>query len=315
MAHGKGEKGLNDSIKRMSLDVHNTSSSETVNVKKGDTGRALYITLMDGGLPYRISQDCYAIFNGKKPDGKVILNDCKIESNTIIYKITDQTVAAEGLVKCEISLYGSGGDLITSPRFSLFVAPKVYDEGEEIESSDEFNALADLISKVLNGTYGFVKSVNGYGPDENGNVEIFGEDGGLKGEKGDKGDPFTYEDFTPAQLAALKGPKGDPGEAGPPGADGNDGAVGPAGPAGDTGAKGEDGYTPVKGVDYYTEEDKEGLAKEVLEIVPTPTAVDLSNFSNGTWTETIDGEVINHTSVFSEDGTTVTIDGVTVKLR
>lgn len=42
--------------------------------------------------------------------------------------------------------------------------------------------------------------------------------------------------------------------------------------------------------------------------------IDLSNLENGTWTEIIDGEVINHTSVFSEDGTTVTIDGVTVKL-
>lgn len=98
---------------------------------------------------------------------------------------------------------------------------------------------------------------------------------------------------------------------GPPGPQGPQGAQGIQGPPG---ANGTDGYTPVKGVDYYTEEDKEGLAKEVLEIVPTPTAIDLSNFENGTWTETINGEVINHTSVFSADGTTVTIDGVTVKL-
>lgn len=45
------------------------------------------------------------------------------------------------------------------------------------------------------------------------------------------------------------------------------------------------------------------------------TNIDLSNLLNGTWTETINGEVINHTSVFSADGTTVTIDGVVVKLR
>lgn len=95
---------------------------------------------------------------------------------------------------------------------------------------------------------------------------------------------------------------------------GDTGTAGADGAAGADGKDGADGYTPVKGVDYYTEEDKEGLAKQVLEIVPTPTDIDLSNFSNGTWTETIDGEVINHTSVFSEDGTTVTIDGVTVKL-
>lgn len=45
-------------------------------------------------------------------------------------------------------------------------------------------------------------------------------------------------------LGNIKGPKGDPGPAGP------------AGPAG----QGEPGYTPVKGVDYFTEEDKKSLA-------------------------------------------------------
>jgi hypothetical protein len=45
-------------------------------------------------------------------------------------------------------------------------------------------------------------------------------------------------------LGNIKGPKGDPGPAGP------------AGPAG----QGEPGYTPVKGVDYFTEEDKKSLS-------------------------------------------------------
>lgn len=40
--------------------------------------------------------------------------------------------------------------------------------------------------------------------------------------KGDKGEPFTYSDFTQEQLDALKG---------------------------------SDGYTPVKGTDYWTNED------------------------------------------------------------
>ena len=41
--------------------------------------------------------------------------------------------------------------------------------------------------------------------------------------KGDKGDPFKYSDFTPEQLESLKG---------------------------------ADGYTPIKGTDYWTESDK-----------------------------------------------------------
>ena len=55
-------------------------------------------------------------------------------------------------------------------------------------------------------------------------IGLDNETGGtpIQGEKGDKGDPFTYEDFTEEQLAALKG---------------------------------DDGYTPVKGVDYFDGQD------------------------------------------------------------
>lgn len=58
---------------------------------------------------------------------------------------------------------------------------------------------------------------------------------GPQGPKGDKGDPFTYDDFTPEQLAALTGPKGDA------------------------------GYTPIKGVDYWTEQDKQEIIQAVLD--------------------------------------------------
>lgn len=138
---------MNDSIKRISLDLHNTSSRETVKVKRSDTGRKIYVSLVDGGMPYRISEDCYAVFTGKKPDGHIIFNDCIIEGNIIIYKLTEQTAAVPGLVNCEIKLYGADAQLITSPKFSIIVDDTVYDEGDEIESTDEFSALTALISE------------------------------------------------------------------------------------------------------------------------------------------------------------------------
>lgn len=73
---------------------------------------------------------------------------------------------------------------------------------------------------------------------------------GPAGPKGDKGDPFVYEDFTAEQLAALKGPKGDQGEKGDAGPEGPQGRKGDTGPA---------GYTPQRGVDYWTEEDVESI--------------------------------------------------------
>lgn len=53
---------------------------------------------------------------------------------------------------------------------------------------------------------------------------------GREGPEGKPGAPFTYEDFTEEQLAALTGPAG---------------------------------YTPVKGVDYWTEKDKADMVDEL----------------------------------------------------
>lgn len=97
------------------------------------------------------------------------------------------------------------------------------------------------------------------------------EDLKVKGDKGDKGDPFTYADFTQEQLDALKG---EPGYTPVKGIDYFDGAPGPEGPAGSPGLPGRDGAdgkdgvdgkTPVKGEDYYTEEDRNAFRDYVLE--------------------------------------------------
>lgn len=94
---------------------------------------------------------------------------------------------------------------------------------------------------------------------------IKGEDGadgeqGPQGEKGDKGDPGA---------TGPQGPKGDTGETGPAGPTGATGATGPQGPKGDTGPAGADGYTPVKGTDYYTEADIADMVDRVLAALPT----------------------------------------------
>lgn len=128
---------------------------------------------------------------------------------------------------------------------------------------------------------------------------------GEKGDKGDTGDPFTYEDFTPEQLASLKGEKGDKGDTGAqglqgekgnkgdPGAQGLQGIQGERGEKGDaftyadftpeqlanlkgekgdSGIDGKDGYTPQKGVDYFTEEDIAGLNIPNVEQTYIPTS-------------------------------------------
>ena len=139
---------MNYTEHKITLDIQKTVSVVSISVKKGDTGRRLSIHLTESGYPYHISSDCYVVFTALKPDGPVVFNNCFIKDRAIIYDITAQTVAAVGLVACEIILYGADAKQLTSASFNIIVEDTVYDTEKEIESTDEFNALADLIAKV-----------------------------------------------------------------------------------------------------------------------------------------------------------------------
>ena len=57
------------------------------------------------------------------------------------------------------------------------------------------------------------------------------------------------------------------------GKDGAQGEKGETGPVGPQGPKGTDGKTPVKGVDYYTDADKQEMVEAVLTALPDGTEV------------------------------------------
>jgi hypothetical protein len=92
--------------------------------------------------------------------------------------------------------------------------------------------------------------------------------------KGDPGDSFTYEDFTSEQLESLKGKDGTDGYTPQKGIDYFDGEKGDPFTYDDftpeqlEALKGADGKTPVKGTDYFTEQDKSELVDAVLARLP-----------------------------------------------
>lgn len=133
-----------------SLDIHAAYAQTSLTVMKKDSKRRLCINLVEKGRPYEISEECYAVFAAKKPDGKFIYNNCVIENNKIIYEITEQTTIAVGEMPCEIKLYGADDALISSPRFKIIVNKPVFDDEDEneIESSNEVTALTALISQA-----------------------------------------------------------------------------------------------------------------------------------------------------------------------
>ena len=87
------------------------------------------------------------------------------------------------------------------------------------------------------------------------------------GSKGEKGDSFTQDDFTAAQLALLNGPKGDDGYTPVKGIDYFDGQAGYTPVKGIDYFDGKNGYTPVKGIDYWTQQDQLDVISEVKNII------------------------------------------------
>ena len=136
---------MNYTEHKFTLDVSKTASQVSLSVKKGDTARKLLISLMKSGYPYHITRDCYAVLAATKPDGYVIFNNCTIENCVIGYDFTAQTVAAVGLMNCEIILYGKRGVQITSASFDIIVEDSNY---SAVESSSEATALSTLMREV-----------------------------------------------------------------------------------------------------------------------------------------------------------------------
>ena len=133
---------MNYSIYRFTLDLQKHQSQMSISVFKNDTAIRLLIGLTDGGKPYHINDGIQAILYGKRADDKEIIHRCMIKDNAeIIYDFEETTACKDGLVQCQLRLYGLDGHLITAPRFVIVVDERIVDDAAVEIDSDRFTAL------------------------------------------------------------------------------------------------------------------------------------------------------------------------------
>lgn len=131
-----------------------------------------------------------------------------------------------------------------------------YETEEELKTAHPVGNVGD--SYLIDGSL-YVWSETDYNWNNVGNIQ------GPKGDKGEKGD--TGEQG-PQGIQGPQGEKGDVGETGlqgiqgEQGPKGDPGEQGPQGEQGIQGPKGETGYTPIKGVDYFTIEEIDSILQE-----------------------------------------------------
>lgn len=187
---------VTNSSYKISLDIHEHSSNVSIKTKRGDTGRILYITLMDGRNPYIISNDSYAVFTATSADGDILFNHCTIIGNTICYAFTPDTCAKAGKLECEIKLYGAGNKLLTGAQFSLLVEETVYNEEVVVGQVKEVGALTELMSKASALIYHIESEL------AKGNL-LKGDKGdtGLQGERGPQGISYVATNIPTGYFA------------------------------------------------------------------------------------------------------------------
>jgi hypothetical protein len=139
---------MNSSEFRFTLDLHSSQSQVSLPVMEGDTARKFYISLMDGGTPFLLEDGCVAALTIKRHTGTFIQHFCMIENNTTIvydFRSHPDTAAVNGLNRCEVSIYDAGGELISTPRFSMVVSPRVINQNDTDISDEDRHILDDII--------------------------------------------------------------------------------------------------------------------------------------------------------------------------
>lgn len=121
----------------------------SIPAKQEDLGsRFLLITLLMNGMPLLVEQESTVCLNAIKPDGHRTATAGTVqEDGTVLVELTNQTLAVEGTVICDLTVTDAQGRRLSSVLFYVEVERTASDENVLI-STDEFSVLTDTMSRV-----------------------------------------------------------------------------------------------------------------------------------------------------------------------
>ena len=195
-----------------------------------------------------------AVFRGAGETYSVLLTDDRIRAEDHL-----NLSAGEWTVHVIGTVSGESG---TTKRITTTQVRFMVDDCGAVDGSALPEVPASYGEQVLAAAQAAVATANA--------VKEAADAGAFKGEKGDTGAQGPKGD---TGDTGPQGPKGDTGDTGPQGPKGDTGPAGPKGDTGDVGPAGPAGYAPVKGTDYFTEEDKTEMVNAVLAALPAAEGV------------------------------------------
>ena len=134
------------SVSRFTLNTRDEEAQLSFSVKQGDTARRIIATLTENGEMFCLPDDCYAVFAASKSDGTKFNDSCVIQDGRIIYDLDPQLTLAVGRADCDITVYGRGGAVISTARFTMTVFESIFaGASDDMVSKDTFHVLNNLI--------------------------------------------------------------------------------------------------------------------------------------------------------------------------
>lgn len=138
-----------NSYQTIALDLSRPGAA-SARVKQFDSARRLELAVTDNGAAYALGGIVNAACCLAKPDGTTVVcpaDITDIEKGKLTVDLPEQAVAAAGIVRAELLLYGSGAELVTSFVFQILVYSALHDD-RRVESTDEFSILTRALSQA-----------------------------------------------------------------------------------------------------------------------------------------------------------------------
>lgn len=224
-------------IKKISLEVCEPNLFKAIVAKQYDSkSRYLNVTLVDDNKKIEVPETAEVIINATRSDGaSKSFAGATNNDGTVTVPLTSWMLEFGGVVTSDVSVVDSEGRKLTSSTFIIEVEQAACDNGD-ISEDENYDILVKLIEEVkdLQQSGGGGSGVPGYSP----TVEI---------EEVESGHKVSITDVNGVKEFTVFN--------------------------GQNGINGADGKTPVKGVDYFTEADKQEIADELAQAMPLPKAV------------------------------------------
>ena len=137
---------------RLEIEIGKPINSIGIRPVKGDTNsRYLDVSLYDNNVPINLTGHQVRI-NFLKLNGLSYFNEGEITdaaAGRCQFALTNDILSEAKELKAQISIWGVGGDILSTETFHIYVTESIRND-EEVESTNEFGVLVVLFQEIQN---------------------------------------------------------------------------------------------------------------------------------------------------------------------